>query len=225
MQRFLLRCGVAAPIIYVVTVLLGGLITPDYSHVSQAISELTATGAPHKLLLDIGFFSYNVAALLFAVGLLWRLWRYRRRQLAVGAVLLAGVALSGLLMYFAPMDLLDGPVTLAGQLHMALAAACSLLTILATLVTGLGFRGLHGWRAMGIYSVLSAGVIVVTGAMAAVGAAMGSPVLGIYERLTIGTFMLWMLVLALVAGWLVPQAQTPAEPQVPEGEPKEEQSV
>jgi len=45
-KRAYLLSGVASPLIYAFTVILGGVLWHDYSHASQAISELTAAGAP-----------------------------------------------------------------------------------------------------------------------------------------------------------------------------------
>jgi hypothetical membrane protein len=39
--------GILAPLLYISAVLLGGLLRSDYSHLSNAISELTVTGAPY----------------------------------------------------------------------------------------------------------------------------------------------------------------------------------
>ena len=59
-RKYLLVCGVVAPLVYIGTVILGGLLRPGYSHVAQAISELMAAGAPNKLLLDTLFTLYDI---------------------------------------------------------------------------------------------------------------------------------------------------------------------
>ena len=46
MRRGLLACGVASTALYALTDLLGGLSYPGYDFSSQAISELSAIGAP-----------------------------------------------------------------------------------------------------------------------------------------------------------------------------------
>ena len=68
-ERILLLCGILAPLVYVTAVVLGGLLRPDYSHKSQAISELIASGAPNKLLLDPLFALYNLLTAAFGIGL------------------------------------------------------------------------------------------------------------------------------------------------------------
>ena len=46
---------------------LGGAITPGYSHVSEHVSSLVRSGAPHKSVLDPLFVACNVLTLAFAV--------------------------------------------------------------------------------------------------------------------------------------------------------------
>ena len=41
-RKYLLACGMLAALIYLGTVILGGLLRPGYSHVAHAISELIA---------------------------------------------------------------------------------------------------------------------------------------------------------------------------------------
>ena len=59
MKKLLMLCGISAAIIYVGTVILGGLLRPGYSHISMAISELVADGAPNRSLLSSLFLLYN----------------------------------------------------------------------------------------------------------------------------------------------------------------------
>jgi hypothetical protein len=59
-NRILMLCGILAPIVYAVAVVLGGIVRPGYSHISQFISELIAAGAPNKSLLDPPFALYNL---------------------------------------------------------------------------------------------------------------------------------------------------------------------
>jgi hypothetical protein len=62
-------CGISAPLLYTFAVAVGGILTPNYNYVSQAISELIASGAPEKALVDPLFGAYNLLVILFAIGL------------------------------------------------------------------------------------------------------------------------------------------------------------
>jgi hypothetical protein len=60
--------GILAPVVYVTTVILGGILRPGYSPLSEAVSELIATGAPNKLFLDPLFALYNLLTLAFGMS-------------------------------------------------------------------------------------------------------------------------------------------------------------
>lgn len=197
MKKLIAAAGVAAPLVYLATVLVGGAITPGYSHVAQAISELVETGAPYKPQLDISFAVYNVLLLVFAVGLYLHVRSTKERLLAAGALALAGVPLFSLLMAPFAMDPVGAPATFTGMMHWVLAGLVSLLTIVAVLLCGLGFRRRPGAAGFGLLSVVIAAVIFVTGGGAAAGTGLHLSFFGVLERLTIGSFEVWVFLAGL----------------------------
>lgn len=68
-RKFLIVSGVLAALIYTVTVILGGLLWPEYSHLAQPVSELIGATAPNKALLDPFFGAYNLLVIACGVGL------------------------------------------------------------------------------------------------------------------------------------------------------------
>jgi hypothetical protein len=74
-------------------------------------------------------------------------------------------------------------------------------------------------RAQASYAFLTLALIVVSGAFAAIAFWRGSAVAGLWERLTIGAFMLWVFLQALVL--LLGPADTEEDP---EPEPDEAES-
>jgi hypothetical protein len=115
--------------VYVVAVVLGGLLSPDYSHASQAISELIEVGAPNKWLLNPLFALYNLLTGTFAVGLFLvvRTRRRTERRLSglLGALVLVFEAFVGLVTVFFPQDPPGSPPTPTGATHIALAGLSS----------------------------------------------------------------------------------------------------
>src|SRR5215207_4083209 len=87
LRRVLLICGILASLIYVATDILAGKLWEGYSFTSQAISELSAIGAPTRpLVVTLGII-YDV--LLIAFGLfVWILAGQRRRALRLIGILL-----------------------------------------------------------------------------------------------------------------------------------------
>jgi len=51
-DRLLIFCGIAAPVVLLLAVIIAGSLHPGYSHISQAISEFGAQGAPHRAILS-----------------------------------------------------------------------------------------------------------------------------------------------------------------------------
>ncbi len=194
-RRVLFFFGIAAPVLYVITVVLGGALRPGYSHLSMAVSELIETAAPNLLLLVILFGVYNLLLIIFA----WAVGMSLRGEgagLAVtGSVLLGVVGLLGLAVAILfPMDPRGTPATLTGILHLVLSGVTSLASIVIVLFIGFGLRRGGGFW---IYSLISAVAVLGTGAYAALSAVQESPLLGLAERLTIGCFLQWVFVFAL----------------------------
>ena len=189
--------GLAAPAVYGLTVILGGVLWPGYSHLRDPISLLESVGAPNAPLMHVLFGAYNVLLLLFGVG--WRSGQLLSSRLAkLAAILLSMIGLLGLVMYFFPQDAVGTSVTPAGAVHIAIAGAMSLITMLAIL-----FRGLAEWRDPGqrkaaVYSFSSVLLVFVTGGLAAMSIAGHWAYGGLLERLTIGGFLLWVFVEALL---------------------------
>jgi hypothetical protein len=201
-RRFLLGCGLLAPLVYFGTVVLGGLLRPGYSHMAHAISELIATGAPNTALLIPLFTLYDILLAAFGAGLLLLINAdpnaRGRRSGAWGALALVVAGLLGVVMnLFFPQDPGGPPVTLAGTIHVVLAGVLSLGTMLAILCTGMWLRQLPGLRAYWRYSLVSLAVVLISGGLGAAAIATSSPYLGLVERVTIGAFIQWVFVIGL----------------------------
>ena len=209
--RSLILCGVLAPIVYVAIVIVGGLLRPGYDHIANFISDLIGTGAPNRWLLDPVFGVYNAFCMAFGLGVFWRvravLENTRRMTGLVGATILVLTGVFGFLTLFAPEDPVGAQVTGTGVLHIVLAGASSLGTMVSMLLLAFWLRGSPRTRGMGIYSFISVGFVFVTGGItAAMGAGRGH-IAGLMERLTIGGFMQWLFVLAMVLSGGIPRPQ------------------
>ena len=197
-----LLAGVFAPLVYLAAVVLGGWLTPGYSHLAEPVSALLMADAPAVAWLDPLFTVYNALVVMFAFAL-WR--AFGDRGLAarlIAPALLALTGLAGIFMGFYPMDPLGAPLTDAGRVHVWLAAIAALAAMLAMAFVAVPLRRDPAWRRFGGYALVSLIVMAAAGAFAALAAARASPVIGLWERVTIGAFLQWMLVLtvALIAG-------------------------
>ncbi len=202
-NKIFILAGIVAPVIYIGTVILGGLLRPDYSHIAQPVSDLIATGAPNKAPLDVMFAVYNVLVALFAVGL-WQQVRAenqssRKNIGTIGAAILLLEGLLGLITLFFPEDVgAISEATAIGKLHIVFAGLSALTSLLAILLVGLWFRSVPYLRRYSVYSFISVLVVFVAGGLAAASVATHSPIGGLIERVTIGGFVQWVFVIALL---------------------------
>jgi hypothetical protein len=198
-NKILMLCGILAPILYVATVILGGLLRPGYSHIAQPVSDLIATGAPNKALLDSLLAFYNLFAFGFGIGLyMWvRAENLSHGKAAgtVGAIALIAEGIFGFATIFFPEDLggMGAQISSTGTIHIILASLSSLTTMLAILLMGFWFKNIPPLKGYSLYSFISVGVVFVSGGLAAATIAAQLPIGGLLERITIGGFLQWLL--------------------------------
>lgn len=180
---------------YLVAVILGGVLVPGYSHLSQAISELVPLSeGTATVVLELLFGLYNLFVVIFGVLVVVAARTPLHR--AVG-LLLAVVGLLGGMIAFFPMDLVGSQPTTAGVIHLVLAGLLAPMTLALALLGAVGARGNRSYR---VVSLVCFAMILVFGPLAAASAANLWPIMGLLERLTIGAFIFWVLVSALVWG-------------------------
>ncbi len=194
----LLVSGIASSVLYVAMNLLVPLQWPGYSSASQVISELSAIGAPTRALWIWLGILYTLLVTAFA----WGVWKagHGNRSLRIAGALLIAYGGLGILWPFAPMHLREtlaaGGATSSDTLHLALGAVTEGLYLLA-----LGFAAAALGRGFRIYSIVTVAVLMLFGALtfrdaAGLSANAPTPLIGVWERINIGVFLLWVVVLA-----------------------------
>ena len=194
--KTLLACGVLSSLLYVAADLLAAVRFPGYhSFISQAVSELTAVGAPTKGLVEPLFIAYDLLIIAFGIGV-WMSAGGRRAVRIVGG-LLTGIGVVGLVaMPFTPMHL-RGTGNLSTDAPHIVVTGVTVLFILAAVGFGASLFG----RRFRLYSIATLLTLLVFGAWTGIEAgrlAAGRPTpwLGAGERIHIGAYLLWVVVLA-----------------------------
>ena len=85
---------------------------------------------------------------------------------------------------------------MSGTLHIILAGIISPLTIISIFLIGLSLRKYSNQKIFEIYSYISGLIVLVSGGIAAVSIANNSIYGGLFERITIFTFMIWVIFLS-----------------------------
>jgi hypothetical protein len=209
LQRLLISGGVLAATTYIGLDLLAASLYPGYSLRDQAISELSAKGAPTAALWGAVAPVFAVGLVAFGVGL-WRMRESRALRLT-GALILSLAALSPLWALF-PMNQREAAKDASDIGHLVLAALSSVL-IIAFMLAGATSR--RGWfRALSFIMALTvAATFALT--FAFVGRMSGSDAtawLGVIERTAIYGYLLWI---ALLATLLLPRESDRAGVRAP----------
>jgi hypothetical membrane protein len=199
-RRFLAICGMIAPMFFVFITILGGALRPGYSHFSNTISELFSPGSPNKLLLDTLHTIYAFLLVLFGIGVLQLVRTSRRSRLIgiLGALAFIAMGLASVLSAtIFPQDAWGSAPTFAGQMHQFVHGAISLLGIVYMMLIGIWINREEGSPTFQTYSFITVGAVVLSAGFYM--ANLGSPIMGLAERISGLIGFQWTFVLAL---WL-----------------------
>ena len=197
-RKVLLICGILASLIYVATDILAGMLWEGYSFTSQAISELSAIGAPTRpLVVTLGII-YDV--LLIAFGLcVWVLAGQRWRALRLIGGLLVGIGAIGFVWAQFPMHLRGAEMTFTDTMHWTIAGVVVLLILLMIALGVIAYRKWFRLYSIGtLVTLLVVGMWSIFVGGAEIAAQQSTPVFGVMERITVYGYLAWVAVLALV---------------------------
>jgi hypothetical protein len=199
-KRALLACGIGSSATYVAANVAGALRGGGYSSVNQSVSELTAIDAPSRPVALPLFVASDVLSLGFGTGVVASAGR--NRPLRVAGWLLVGVGAVDVVSPFTPMHtravLAAGGDTWTDPAHLTIVAATTL-----QIMGAMGFAAAAFGKGFRRFSVASLVTMLVAGGLTgtqknAVAANLPTPWNGVYERTSIGVYLLWMSVLAAV---------------------------
>jgi len=199
LRKLLLFCGILSSLLYVAADTLAGTLWEGYSFTNQAVSELSAIGAPTRPLVVPLYLAYDVLTIAFGLGV----WGYsRKRTLRFIGGLLVGIGAVGFVGVPFPLQLGVARATFTNTMHSILVGVQGLLYLLA-----MGFGVFARGKRFRLYSIGTLLTLIVLGAVS--GLMAGSDItqhgftappqwFGLIERIDIYGSMLWVAVLAIV---------------------------
>ena len=196
-RKFMYYGGILSPIFFVLVDIIGGMITPDYSRIINAVSELTQAGSENIYLLSSLFFISAVMGIGFGIGIVTE-FSYSRSKLIFsgGILIIINGIFSGLTGTIFPMDPFNVDITFAGTMHIILTALNALMIMLLIPMMGIGFYRERQWVSFRLYSIITLLLIVIFGGSTPVLMMNDIGLLGLFERIVIYSYLLWFFVLA-----------------------------
>ena len=195
MKKIYTLFGIIGPAVYIFAVFLGGAIRHDYSTIYNSISELSMANAPNKLLMDVLFGIYNLFLLVFGVGA-YLDSSINSKKYNAATIMLANIGILGLVVLVFTQDPRGAPATFYGTLHIILSGITAALTIISIILVGISFKNYVGMKLFSGYSYITAVLIFLSGGASAASFANSGPYSGLFERITIYLFMIWVITLS-----------------------------
>jgi hypothetical membrane protein len=198
----LLALGALAGPFFIIFYAIQDFTRPGFNPLRHQVSQLALGDL--GWLQAINFFIGGLLIMVLAAGL------YRLTNISKLAALLVGFAgLNLFIATFAPIDAISGypvgtpalppEITVAGLVHKSVAGFFFLSLLVAGSIYGRYFMK-HKQRAFGIYSILSAVMMIVFLTFSSIGFAQMPgwvDVAGLFERLSLMSGLLWLTALAL----------------------------
>lgn len=189
MTRALLWCGLLSSLLYIANDLAAPALWPGYDHAAQAVSELSARGAPSRPWQVRVLIAYDLLLLAFAFGMAWA----GDGRLRLAAALVALVAIVGAVTSLVfPMHLRGHAATFCDQMHIG----ATVVTVAAIIgAMGLAAASLGGrFRRWSLAAIATTFLFGVFAGMQGprIDAGLPTPWLGVAERLSIGSYLLWI---------------------------------
>lgn len=199
LHKALLLCGILSSVLYAAICVIVPMQWPQYSSLSQTVSELSAINAPTRVLWLVLSAPYTLLVIAFA----WGVWKSAadNRRLHVAGTLLISYGALGILWPFAPMHLREalaaGGNSSSDTMHLTLGAVTELLFLAALVLTAFSLG-----KYFKLYSLVTFFALMAFGLLTFLDAPKVSlnqptPYIGLWERINIGLFLLWMIVLAV----------------------------
>jgi hypothetical protein len=197
MHKALLLCGLLSSLVYAAINIVVPFRWAEYSVIDQTVSELSAIGTPTRSLWLMVVIPYIVLFAAFGLALVREADGSRWLRLAGWLIVVS----SAFNIYWPPMHrrevLAASGGTLTDTLHLVWASMTVLLFVLimAFAAAAMGSR----FRA---YTIGSTAVLLASGVLtwrdaSNVAANLPTPWIGVWERISIGVFLLWVAVLSL----------------------------
>jgi hypothetical protein len=193
-RKGLLRCGLISSAWYVAITIYVPTHYEGYSHAAYTVSELSAIGAPTRILWVLLVFPFPLLLSAFGWGLVLAAGSSRPLR-AAGWI---AVAYGAFNLYWPPMQMRGAEMALTDKAHIAWAMV-TVLMMVAMMITAARALGkqfkLFTLACLALFMLFGFLTFTEAGALAA---NEPTPMIGVWERMNIFLFLLWVGVLSVL---------------------------
>jgi hypothetical membrane protein len=199
--------GVAGPALFASVVILCAALRPEYSHVTQFMSELGESGGANAGLMNfVGFVPSGLLLAAFGASLAALRPRTALSLAAAALVGVFGLGIAGAGVYSCDPGCPREGMSFEATLHDRVSVGAFIAGILGIALWAYRFRALEAWRSLWRYTAAtSAGAVVLLAVLAA--SIESRAFTGVWQRLFLGTLYAWCAVVGLRAFRTLPGAR------------------
>jgi hypothetical membrane protein len=192
-QRFFALCGIIAPILFTILVIVESLLRPGYSQIFNDVSDLGI--GPYAIIQNINFIIFGLLSIGFAIGLGSNL-PYLAGKITKWLVIVFGlcIILAGVTLWSVGHNIVYAKDVIS---HGLVSAIAFLVIIVAQFLAWMALRKSDNaiWRHYRIYSLISGILSILT--LVFLSYTQFSSFHGASERLFIAVWMIWIEVTGL----------------------------
>jgi len=197
LHKFLLSCGIVSSLWYVAMNIFVPMQLGNYDVASQTVSELSAIGVPTRQLWVYMAALYSLLNILFGWGI-WMAASGNRSLRIAGAMLILNGLISAV---WPPMHqreaIAAGQATLTDTMHIVFTFVSVLLMLCIIIFAAAAFG-----KRFRFYSLATIVILLVFGILTGLSTSfleknLPTPMMGIWERISIGVYMIWISSLSI----------------------------
>ena len=197
LEEFFMPLGRMGVVAYMIHIILGNILWPEYNPITTDISSLTADGAPNSSLLRIFTTIYGICMILFTLGMIVKSLKKYHLATRVGYTILLGMEVISLFGYSALPLVGDKTVmNFQNMMHIAVTVAVVITTISSAFTLAYGYLSQEKMKNLGKFILIMAIIITLCGMMNPISMLMNLNIMGLTERLVIYSLQILIFVLS-----------------------------
>jgi predicted membrane channel-forming protein YqfA (hemolysin III family) len=197
--------GMMGALFYFSHTIIGNLLWSEYNPITTDISSLTATGAPHVVLLRILSLVYGVCMLLMIIGLLSRSLTLNQ-HLRIGYLLLLIMQITSLVGYsLFPLSGDKTEMNFQNTMHIIITILVVFTVIPALFFMASGYLKEEETKKLGKFTLIMAILITIFGMLNPISMQLKLNILGLTERLVIYNLQILMFIISYYNTFIDPQ--------------------
>lgn len=194
----LFKCGILSSLLYIAMNVFIPMSYPGYSSFSQTVSELSAIDSPTRTAWMVLVIVYSLLVIAFGYGV-WLSAQDNRRLRIAGGLLVVYVLIG---LAWPPMHQREVLAAGGGSLTDTLHIVFTMVTVPLMLLV-MGFGAAAFGKQFRLYTIVTILLVIFFGILTGLQSAqmeanLPTPWMGVWERISIAAYMVWVVVFAII---------------------------